>query len=369
MEDEQVYNAYQSRGIRGYGPTGLWGDQYETPKTTRAGRVFLIIIIVLATIAALIIGIILWRRRIVPTTSTGGTPPNCTTLGCTGGQVCNTTTLTCVDCLSNTNCPESSPICDIATYKCKECVITADCTGASVCNAGICCDPSAPTINTVTPITSGTSQVTITYTSIQTGSKYSNLMVEVSIETPAGVFLAAKTMPALGGTVTVSETDLALPNQHLYPNTGYRTRIRMKYTCVDVDNNITDYSAPVEFTMPVCFLTLYNDSTFTGNGVDSSFFGFYPGVIIFFPAYLVPFNIGVVADTNPEVHPNQAAIYHPLITTVSAPQPPADNTYQCAKIPYPGPVGSTFTFRYFNLSPSGNCISLLSNSRSFTRNA
>jgi len=395
LENGQAYNAYQSRGIRGYGPSNLYPQQLDV--RSKSGRAVLIVLIVLIVIAAIIIGVILWRRRTTSTTNSsttgndgggGNTNTGCSTAGCTGGKVCDTATETCVacladsncsgatptcdttthtckQCLSNTNCSGTTPICDTATFTCKQCIVSADCPGSGTCDGGNCCNPGAPTILTVTPSTSADSQVTITYTAVQTGPGYSNVQVEVNIETPSGALLKALLKTASGGTVTVSESELLLPNQHLFSAVGYQVRLRMNYTCGSSANVNTPYSAASGFTMPGCSNTTVVANQGAGNGADNPAFSTYHGIVLRFFQFTSPFDIGVIADVSTTVHPNLAAVYYPLITTTA--QIGQDNTYQYAPIPYPGPVGSTYQIRYFNIADPSVCVSALSANVPFFR--
>lgn len=375
MENEQTSNAYLERGIRGYGPTGLWSDHYDTPTTGRIGKILLIVVIILAIVAGAIIVWILWRKRLAAASTVNNTAgnnnnngnnnddnddngPGCSVVGCISPQVCNTTTDTCVECLSNTNCSGSTPFCDTISYTCKQCAVAGDCTGGGSCTNGTCCNDTAPNISVVTPTTSGNSQVLITYSQVQTGSGYSNVRVEVNIETPTGTLLKALVKTAAAGTVTVTESELALPNDYLFPGVAYQVRLRMRYDCGGSSNVNSAYSNPSAFTMPGCPATVLVSNQGAGNGADNPGFSNYNGVVLRFFQFTSPIQIGVLADPSNTVHPNLAAIYHPLIATTGVVG--SDDSYQYAPVPYPGPVGSTNYLYYFNIGSGSNCNSILS---------
>jgi Cys-rich repeat protein len=82
--------------------------------------------------------------------------------GCRNGQVCDTTTNTCVDCLASADCPSATPacstghtcsvkctptadcsgrtpICETSTQACVECLADTDCGNGGVCQTDLTC--------------------------------------------------------------------------------------------------------------------------------------------------------------------------------------------------------------------------------------
>lgn len=387
MSSRAGYDAFRDRIYSGgSGGTITIG---QTEKQRRAASVILIItIIVVVVLAAILIYFLFVRKKSTSTpygggnnggnnnggggNNGGGNNGGGGTTGCTSndscplGKVCNTTTHQCVTCFTNANCPTGEK-CDPSSYTCKQCLADADCPGG-VCDSGTCCVSSDPAITSVTTTMSTNSSFTVNYTYGQTSN--STAQVEVTVQTPSGVTLSTKLLPATG-TVTLDEGTLALPNQHLYPGVSYRVMIRIKYSCVTVTNVFTNYTPFTSFTMPTCSTGIATNDGMA-NGADNPFFDNYPGAIIRFFSRSDAFDIGVISSLTSGIHPNLAENYYSDIAITQKNFTSCDPILGCsssnldfAKVPYGGAVGTTYYYRYFNIG--GSCISQFATEIPFTR--
>ena len=123
--------------VNGRDPDVIQRD-YVTEKRRSPQTALFVIAILIVLIVVIVIFIILWRRSVRNSSSSnndngGG---NCTiNTDCSGTQVCNTNTNTCVDCVADNNCPASAPLCRTTTNTCVKCLGNSDCPSSRpLCN-------------------------------------------------------------------------------------------------------------------------------------------------------------------------------------------------------------------------------------------
>jgi hypothetical protein len=115
------------------------GKRFEVGRPKGAASVALIVIFTIIVVVVLIVAIILIRKnaKAVNTSSGTGSTQCVNNVDCSGTQVCDTQTGTCVDCLVDGDCPVANPVCNTATNKCVGCTVTADCPfNKPICNPG-----------------------------------------------------------------------------------------------------------------------------------------------------------------------------------------------------------------------------------------
>lgn len=371
------YQDFKARTYEG-APGGQRVIGGEPESTNRIGAILIVVLVIILIIAgALALYFLVIRRRSSTDTGGGGDggggdgggnggggTTGCTSNdACSGGKVCNLSTGLCVNCLTNSNCSGSTPICNTSTDACVECVTAGDCDSGT-CESGICCDSSPPVITGVTTNLAASSSFTVNYTYSQ--SNLAGSQVEVRVETGTGVLLTTVTAPATGSN-TFTEAQLNLPNQHLFPATSYRVALRINYTCNTAAS--TTFTTPFPFTMGSCTATGLVPNEGIANGSANAAFNFYPGACIRTFTIPNPYQAGVLIDQNSGFHPNLASVYHSLVTaqqvTITVDSSPFSYTF--IGVPFPGPVGSTFYFRYYNIGTGSNCNSNLSGQLAFTR--
>jgi len=134
-----------------------------------AGRIGIAIIIAIILIIILVVVIVIALRNKTSSSTGTGTLKACVTnVDCSGAQVCNTITGTCVDCVSDVQCTTSlAPICNTSTNKCVNCVNGNDCpVGRPLCESNICiqcskntdCGGATPLCNAATNTCVGCTQ-------------------------------------------------------------------------------------------------------------------------------------------------------------------------------------------------------------------
>lgn len=362
MSTRDAYLSFQRD--RSYVPprTRIGQPSVDAPKS-KVGIVIIVLVIILI-VTAVVVAIILFLRS--RSSATTGVTDNGNTNGGENGNGGTT------GCANNSDCPSETPLCDTATNTCKECLGDSDCISPATCDGGNCCDASDPVIDTVTPTTSSDSSVVIDYTYSQVG--YTDVMVTAVVETPGGVELASATEAATGS-ITLQESTLGIPHDHLFPNTSYQVKIKITYSCGTGTGLETNFTVPEVFTMPSCADVTASTDTSAGNAAGNSNFDSYNGMIIRFFTLPAPVDMGVLISPTPGFHPNEATIYYPSITisetTIILRPTPIDPggpfTLRYLKIPYPGPVGSTHYIRYFQLGSTSQCDSNLSAQLSWTR--
>jgi len=57
---------------------------------------------------------------------------------CPTGEVCNTNNNLCVQCVRNSNCPDTKPLCSSLTNTCLACLGDTDCSLGEICTRGLC---------------------------------------------------------------------------------------------------------------------------------------------------------------------------------------------------------------------------------------
>lgn len=335
------------------------------PRRKSAAIVIIIIIVVLVLVGIALLIYFLVRRARAASGSGGG--------GSGGGSTNddNVPPTTGPDCTSSSQCPASTPVCSTAGV-CVQCQGAEGCSGSATCSGTACCTSETPSITNVSSSVSSNSSFTVTYTYSQkapTSPSSTAVQVEVSLQTPAGNVLATILRQATGS-VTLTETDLNLPNQHLFPGVEYRVKIRIKYNCGGTSNLFTSQTSATNFTMGGCVDTAVPITQGPANTGGIGAYGGFTGMSIRLFSYGQPIIIGTIISPTSGIHPNLAEIYYGAINSENLNIPPDPETpgfmSQWARVPYPGEIGSTNYVRIFRVNP-GFCISPLSIEYTFLR--
>lgn len=332
-------------------------------KRTALIIVIIVIVVVLIAVGIAIFLILRARKKTATTASTSGgttgngTPSQPSSSGSGGSN------LQPGQCAGNGNCPINKPVCSTTTHTCVECEGSSGCTSSATCSNGMCCIATAPSISSVTPAIATVNSLTIVYTYLQKtpdSPNSANVKVQVQVQAPDGVVLGMVSKTATG-TVTVTENELAIQNGKLFPGVAYQVVIAMIYDCGGATGLTTPFSSALGFIMPDCNSTLVPVTQGTGNTSGNPIYNGFVGMAIQFFTYSSLFDVGVIASTTSNIHPNLAEIYHADIALQFA-----TGGFPFAPVPYPGAIGTTYYVRYYQIS-SSTCSSRLSSELIFNR--
>lgn len=169
----------------------------------------------------------------------------------TGTPLCHPATKTCVACISGNDCGSSSPICNPANNFCVQCLTNADCTAPNTCQAGQCCDYTAPSLNGIQALINCPTLpgIRVNYTWLQNVNNGGTAIFEVYEHDGALIY----TSP---GVAVIGQYDILSPVQQsrnpvppvFYAGYLYKVRMRLALPC-----GVTNWSNMLTITMPILF--------------------------------------------------------------------------------------------------------------------
>lgn len=349
-------------------PVGVYNVSAYPKKKHYAAKIIIAIVAILVVVGIILLIVFLVRRA---RNKKKNETSNNNNSSDTGGSTDPGIAAPAGGCSKNADCSGSTPVCSATLKQCVQCDGTLGCGGTATCSKNTCCSATPPKITSVTTDVSKDSSFTVGYTYHQKSPdspSTAGAQVEVAVHTPCGVLLG-KVLRLATGSVTVSESELNLPNKHLFPGTKYLLRIRIKYNCGGTVGLFTEQTEPKKFNMEICDEAAVPKSQGTDNAGGKAVYSGFSGMAVRLLDYDSVFIIGAVISKDPDVHPNLAEIYYAgtftqNLQTQANPSDP-NKFPQWAAIPYPGSVGSTNYIRIFRHGE--RCNSALSESYVFFR--
>lgn len=302
------------------------------PKALKLGWTFLILLIVL--IVVIILGIIYWR--IAPNTVFSRNLINASSDDSNGGIN------------QDTNVGDGSDG--------SICVADSDCGVGFECSNDECCFFGEPIITNVQTILGNPSNIVVTYefgTTFRPGT-----VVEVVLETPSGIQVANKVEVATG-TTTIQESDFTTPVAVIFPNTIYRVKLRVTYTCGARNNFTSVFTPPFSFNTPSCGA---NPGNIVGYSTQFGTFNGFVGTAAEASGLLsIPTNF--IVSSSPGLHPNLADTLYPNTVLTFATSPSFFIYY---RLPFLAGFGQTVYVRSYASGSFNGCASNLDLERSYT---